>query len=328
MNKEPFLAADVAKDVMDRDMAIGKAFYAALIQRSNAASELKLLIGKIRKNSRRHYRLRVRLKNCTVRCSSCPHPILQAVDGQNRAYPLNGTSTQFRELGYHRNLQEITRQAGIMYRADFEVKRLAKLLIKIEATSTYIYWEMEDFAADSSLIVDPPIFYPPSQLAPCFFLGCCTIAFLVHRCNQMISALQNQVYWYSSGEIHTRYHKAKPGVLGIYIMHKNRNPLIPALFVWRIYLQGVDRKWFSSNVAVFKNRLAPGLPPIKVSIENTPFVLCRTGNRRHINFYRKANKRVLKLKEFRNNIIKLSKLFSAETAVIIKHQSELGSSSD
>ncbi|MBW9250339.1 MAG: hypothetical protein GJU72_15080 [Acidithiobacillus ferriphilus] len=306
------------------DIQLGRILYQCMHDRDMAASDLKAELTNLRTDKRHKAKLRVRAHPCTRRCSACPHPVFQALYPDKSVERLSGFSPQLRALGYHRNLQEITQYAQLIDFNESLARKIGALTNLASRRSFELFQDMQTYLDDTSLKAVLPTFYPPDPIGPAYLLGFSCLAFTVERCNELLRALQDHIYQYSSGTIHTRYHKTKQGVLGLKIEHEGRNPFIPADLRWAIYLRGHDRQWFSSRKAIFQNRYQDGAPPKIVLIRNTPWVLTRTGNRRHIPFYQAAQRHLRSISTFRSRIISLSNRLTKDATLILKCHRERG----
>ena len=300
---------------MDRELGI--VFYAILESRDHAESNLKDSLGQIRPDKRRKGLLRVRKQSCQWKCAACPHPRFQAITN-SKTRALRGTSTELRLLGYHRDIQEITESAKILYQSDHIARQIAALCKHVSQKSYDIYKDIQCFLDDHNWPTNAPVYYPPDPFGDAFQMPFSTLAFVIDRYNDLLKAFQQYVYEYSSEKCLTRYHKTKSGSLGIALKHLRRNPLIPGIPAWRIYFRGPDGEWFSSHQAIFRNPYQFGAKPTKVAIKNTPWVLVRTGNKRHLYFYQNAQRLLREILAIRKRLTALSKRLTSVASEIIK----------
>lgn len=309
--------------LIEKDCELGKILFLELAARDQATGRVKSLLATIRADPRRSARLRVRHQKCHYKCLACGHPVLQAVmKGGIRS--LLGTTTELRSFGYHRIPKQLTTEAKIMRDADRTAHRITALCTQSTERAFVLYREIEQYLVEhEEWIVDAPPFVFPGTQGLGFEMPFITLAYLAMRCNDLIKSLQLYVYHYTTLNIMTKYNKWKPGILAISLKHENRNPLTPALPTWKIYLQNFDRKWFSSSYAAFKNPYDQNAEPKKISIKNSPWVVVRTGNRKHIYFYHAAQRRFREVLAIRNRVMALNYRVTREVAAIIKsHKKE------
>jgi hypothetical protein len=310
---------------IEMDIQLGRTLYSSITQRDAAMTELKTELTKLRPNKRRKGLLRVRAIPCSRRCPACPHTVFQILHPDKSVERLSGRIPQLRSLGFFRNMHEISRLAQAMEHHEHVAREISTLVNFVCRRSFELFQDMQGFLDETNLQAADPTFYPPDPIGPAYLLGFSSLAFTVERCDQLLRALQDHIYQYSSTTIHTRYHKTKPGVLGIKIEHQGRNRLTPAVPRWVIYLRGHERQWFSSHKAVFQNSYQDGTAPKKISIRNTPWVLTRTGNRRHINFYQTAQRHLRSILIFKTRIAALSDRLTRDSALILKRYQNMAS---
>jgi hypothetical protein len=307
---------ETKKMPLQMDRELGLVFYAAITVRDKAERDLKDSLGQIRPDKRRKGLLRVRKQSCKWKCAACPHPRFQAITN-NKAQALRGTSTELRLLGYHRDIQEITKAAHILYQSNRVARQTAALCKHVSQKSYDIYKDIQCFINDHNWQTKEPVYYPPDPFGDAFQMPFSTLVFVIDRFNDLLKAFQQYVYEYCSEKCLTKYHKTKSGSLGIALKHLRRNPLIPGIPVWRIYFRGPDGEWFSSHQAIFRNPQF-GAKPTKVAIKNTPWLLARTGNRRHLYFYQAAQRLLREILAIRERLIALSKRLTSVASEIIK----------
>ncbi|MBU2766675.1 hypothetical protein HAP94_10810 [Acidithiobacillus ferrivorans] len=317
-DKSRSVEPDSPKQPIEMDIEMGRILYFSITQRDAAMVALRTELTNLRPNKRRKALLRVRTFLCSRRCPACPHTAFQALNPDKSVERLTGRTPQLRSLGFFRNIHEISQLAQTMERHEQIARKIATLVNFVCRRAFELFQDMQIFLDETGLQAADPAFYPPDPIGPAYLLGFSSLAFTVERCDQLLRALQDHIYQYSSTTIHTRYHKTKPGVLGLKIEHQGRNSLTPAVPRWVIYLRGHERQWFSSHEAVFQNRSQDGTAPKKISIRNTPWVLTRTGNRRHIHFYQAAQRHLRSILTFKTRIAALSDRLTSDSALIMK----------
>ncbi len=270
------------------DSCDGQIIAALDAEKAALLTAIRTTLQAIRPYKTRKYRLELRSYRCHKRCPSCPHYRLYAIDQNGAEQALSPTQTAFRACNFRRpgatlapmlrRLQTLEIQLLLLHRA--RRRALRNSLDFLDSVQAWFY--AQNFPEETAY------FWPPEPSGPCTLLPNLALFHANQRLVQVYRAMQDQIYGYNAIQAHTRYHKAKQGVLGLYLRYwKRQHPGYPLLPQWRLYLRGQNDRWFATDQARYTSLQRSGQPPKKITVRNTPWFVYRSGNKAHRLFYRR-----------------------------------------
>ncbi len=287
------------------DSCDGKLLAALEAEKDRALVGLRSTLASIRPYKSRKYRLELRSYRCRKRCPSCPHYRLYAVDSQGHAQTLPATQSALRAYHFYRPATLITPLLQRLHALEAQLLLLHHARRRALRISLDFLEFVQAWSHEHRMELEPPYYWPPEPSGPCTVLPNLALFHANQRLLQAYRALQDQIYSYNALQAHTRYHKTKQGVLGLYLRYwKGQHPGSTPLPQWRLYLRGKDNRWFATDQARYTSLQRPGEPPKKVIVRNTIWFVYRSGNKAHSQFYRRYRLLVDSLEPLRTRLLR------------------------